>query len=136
PDGVERDVDPARPLDEHSEMLVHRLLVESVDLGRLGDSTGGNDLLRDRFDRRPPVPGEEKLGPLARKGACDRAANGASGSVDHRNLVLQHHLWFLSVRTSMMQTPRRRKIGRGRTAQFSPPPVSIQDGPTKSAERS
>jgi len=73
-------------------MLVHSLLVESVDLGRLGGSAGGNDLLSDRFDRWPEAPGEKNLSPLARKGACDSAADGASGSVDHRNFVVQHHL--------------------------------------------
>ena len=31
-------------------MLVHGLLVESVDLRRLGGSAGGNDVLGDRFD--------------------------------------------------------------------------------------
>src|SRR6266487_4267916 len=78
-------------------MLVHGLLVESVDLRRLGGSAGGNDLLGDRFDGCQVAPGEKQLGPLARKGACDSAADGASGSVDHRNLVRQQHLWFLSL---------------------------------------
>src|SRR5216683_6649426 len=77
-------------------MLVHSLLVESVDLRRLGGSAGGNDFLSDRFDRCPEAPGEKKLGPVARKGACDSTADRTSGSVDHRNFVLQHHLWFLS----------------------------------------
>src|SRR5918996_1372545 len=77
-------------------MLVHGLLVESVDLRRLGGSTGGNDVLGDNFDRCQGAPGEKEIGPLRRKGACDSAADRASGSVDHRNLVLQHHLWFLT----------------------------------------
>src|SRR5215207_9231420 len=143
-------------------MLVHSLLIESVDLRRLGGSTGGNDVLGDSFDRCQVAPGEKKLGPLRRKGVCDSAADRASGSVDHRNLVLQQHLWFLPVpwvvapahlmsqdrrlnssahgchfrhpstsgssEPSMMQTPRRRESGRPPTAQFAPPPVSIQDG--------
>jgi len=78
-------------------MLVHSLLVQSVDLRRLGGSAGGNDALSDRFDRCPEAPGEKKLGSLAREGACDSTADRASGPVDHRNLILQHHLWFLSV---------------------------------------
>src|SRR5688572_23050233 len=78
-------------------MLVHSLLVESVDLRRLGGSAGGNDVLGDNFDGCQVAPGEKKIGPLRRKGACDSAADHASGSVDHRNLVLQHHLWFLPV---------------------------------------
>src|SRR5215510_1413397 len=75
-------------------MLVHCLLVESVDLRRLGGSAGGNDVLSDRFDLRPKAPGEKKLCPLARKGACDRAADRASGSVDHSVLVLKQHCIF------------------------------------------
>src|SRR6266508_5163319 len=78
-------------------MLVHGLLVESVDLRRLGGSAGGNNVLGDNFDGCQVAPGEKKIGPLSRKGACDSAADRASGSVDHRNLVRQHHLWFLSV---------------------------------------
>ncbi len=78
-------------------MLVHGLFVEGVDLRRLGGSAGGNDVLGDNLDRCQVAPGEKQLGPLRPKGACDSAADRASGSVDHRNLVLQHHLWFLSV---------------------------------------
>src|ERR687897_1134331 len=79
-------------------MLIHSLLVESVDLRRLGGSAGGNDLLSDRFDRCQAAPGEKELGSLSREGACDSSADCASGPVDHCNLVLQHHLWFLSER--------------------------------------
>src|SRR6266540_4509242 len=73
-------------------MLVHGLLVESVELRRLGGSAGGNDVLSDRFDRCPLAPGEKNPGALAGKGTRDSAAGPASGSVEHRNLVLQHHL--------------------------------------------
>src|SRR5918994_1260153 len=78
-------------------MLVQGLLIESVDLGRLGGSAGGNDFLGDSFDGCQVAPGEKKIGPLRGKGACDSAADRASDSIDHRNLVLQHHLWFLPV---------------------------------------
>src|SRR5258708_28714724 len=72
-------------------MLVHRLLVESVDLRRLGGSAGRNDFLGDSFDRCQVAPGEKKMGTLRRKGTRDSAADPTSGSVDHRNLVVQHH---------------------------------------------
>src|SRR5262245_59392252 len=72
-------------------MLIYSLLVESVDLGRLGGPAGGNDLRSDRFDRCKFVPGEKSLGPLTRKGARDSAADAASSSVDHGNFVAQHH---------------------------------------------
>src|SRR5215218_3870284 len=77
-------------------MLVHCLLVESVYLHRLGGSACGNDVLSDRFDRFQAAPGEKHLGPLASKGECNSAAYGASSSVDHRNLVVQHHLCLRS----------------------------------------
>src|SRR5262245_35154222 len=77
-------------------MLVDGLLVESVDLGRRGGSSGGNDFLGDRFDGRSLAPGKKEPGPLARKGARDCAADRASGSVDHRNLVFQHHSGLLA----------------------------------------
>src|SRR5216684_8986316 len=86
-------------------MLVYSLLVESVGLRRLGGSAGGNDVLSDRFDRCLAAPGEKNLGPFARKGACDSTADRTSASVDHRNLVLQHHFWFLSVPGCSHPTP-------------------------------
>src|SRR5215203_1417288 len=77
-------------------MLVHCLLVESVYLHRLGGSACRDDVLSDRFDRFQAAPGEKHLGPLASKGECNSAAYGASSSIDHRNLVVQHHLCFPS----------------------------------------
>src|SRR5258708_26537949 len=73
-------------------MLTHSLLVESVALRRLGGSAGENDSPGDNFDGRPGASREKKLGPLTRKGTRDSAADPASSSVDHRNLVLEHHL--------------------------------------------
>src|SRR5262245_49684452 len=74
-------------------MPVHSLLVESVYLRPLGGSAGGNDVLGDQFDRYQLATGEKKLGPLARKGPRDGAADRASGSVDHRNFVPKHDVW-------------------------------------------
>src|SRR5262245_34829158 len=76
-------------------MLVHSPLVERVDLRRLGGSASGNGVLGYRFDWRQAPTGEKKLCPLARKGACDSAADRASGSVDHSVLVLKQHCIFL-----------------------------------------
>jgi hypothetical protein len=78
------------------QMLVHRLLVEGVDLRRVGGSASGTDVRGDNLDGYQGAPSEKHVGTLRRKRACDRAADRASGSVDHRDLVLQHHLWFLS----------------------------------------
>ena len=98
PDRVERDVEVARLVDHGLEVLVHGLLVEGVDRRRLGGPAGGNDLLGDRFDRCPVAAGDKQRGPLAHKGAGDRAADGAAGAVEHRDLVGQQHRWFLSGR--------------------------------------
>ena len=54
-------------LRSRTEMLVHSLLVERVDLRRLGGSAGGNDVLGDRFDRCQVAPGEKELGPSRAK---------------------------------------------------------------------
>jgi hypothetical protein len=44
-------------------MLVHSLLVERVDLRRLGGSAGGNDILGDRFDGARWRPVRNRVGP-------------------------------------------------------------------------
>src|SRR5260370_41536065 len=75
-------------------MVADGLLVESVDLRRLGGSAGGNDFFGDNFDACPVAPREKKLGPLTRKGTRDSAADRTSSSVDHRNLVLEQHHYF------------------------------------------
>src|SRR5438477_11068535 len=87
-------------------MPVHGLLVQSVDLRSLRGSAVGNDPLGDGFDGCQVAPGEKKIGPLRRKGVCNSAADRAAGSVDHRNLILQHHLWFLSVPGGHTLAPR------------------------------
>src|SRR5215813_6708165 len=79
-------------------MLVHSLLVESIDLRRLSGSAGGNDLLGDNFDGGQTVPGEKNLGPLRRKRTRDSAANAPSRSIDDRDLVLQLHVRFHSLK--------------------------------------
>src|SRR5262252_3795889 len=127
-------------------MLVHGLLVESVDLRRLGGSTGGNDFPGDSFDGCQVAPAEKEPGPFRRKGTRDSAADLASGSVDHRNLVLQHHLWFLLQHHLWflcvpgwshpnIQTPQRRENGREPSAQFGARPVSVLEVAEESERR-
>jgi hypothetical protein len=48
-------------------MPVHSLLVESVDLGRLGGSASGNDFLGDRFDRCQVAAGDKTSAPSLAK---------------------------------------------------------------------
>jgi hypothetical protein len=97
PDRVERDIDAARLTDDGLQMLVDSLLVERVNLRRLSGSTGGNDVLGNRLDRCTVMPSEKNLSPLVRKGACDSTADPTAGSVDHRHLVLENHLWLRSM---------------------------------------
>src|SRR5207245_10408705 len=87
-------------------MRVHSLLVESVYLRRLGESAAGNDFLGDNFDGCPVASREKKLGPLTRKGTRDSAADPASGSVDHRNPVLEHHLSLFCASPIQRRTAR------------------------------
>src|SRR5680860_976212 len=61
------------------------------DIAAAGGSAGSRDVVGDQVDGGPVAPGEKYLGTLRRKSACDRAADPASSSIDHRNLVLQHH---------------------------------------------
>ena len=92
PDGVERDIDTTGFLDHRLEMIVHSLLVESVDRRRLGGSAGVKNVPGDRIDRFREAPGDEQPGAFAGCGACDSTSDRTSASIDHDDLVLQHHL--------------------------------------------
>src|SRR6188474_2061666 len=87
-------------------MLGDGVLVESIDLRRLRESAGGNDLLSNRFDRRPEASGEKNPGPLTRKGACNSTARATSGSVDYSILALKYHeiSYCLGFRRSVWNT--------------------------------
>src|SRR4029450_1431289 len=74
-------------------MLGQSLLVKSVNLRGLGEASCGDDFTGDSLNRRLPSPRQKESRSFARKGARDSAADPASGSVDHRDFVLQHHLW-------------------------------------------
>src|SRR5882757_2618428 len=102
-------------------MLVHSLLIESVYLRHLGGSAGGNDFFGDNFDGCPVASREKKPGPLTRKGACDSTADRTSGSVDHCDLILEHHYlsyfrarWHSSLKRSSDAKKMRvaRRLGR------------------------
>ena len=117
-------------------MPVDRLLVERVDLGRLGGSAGGDDLRGERVDRCLETPGQKDRRSLAREGAGHRAADRAPCSVDHRDLVFENHFVSFPWRVlasaaawvpSKRQTRGRRESGRRPTAQFATRPVSIRE---------
>src|SRR5690348_14769257 len=102
-------------------MLVHSLLVESIDLRRCSECAAGNDIFSNGFDGCTAASGEKNLGPFAREGACGSTADRTSASVDHCNLVFQHHLCcapFLCASSrspTLIQTPRQRENGRCRS---------------------
>src|SRR5262245_23005012 len=93
-------------------MLIHGPLVERVDLRRLGGAAGGNYILGDSFDGRQMWTGEKQLGALARKSTCNSATDSTSGSIDHGDVVFEHHLWFPCPVPSKMLTPGGRETGR------------------------
>jgi hypothetical protein len=59
-------------------VLVHRLLVERIDVSGFGDATRGRDLLCHRIERREGTTSKRNACPLAGEGAGDRAAHGAA----------------------------------------------------------
>ena len=134
PDRVERDVDAARLVDHGLQMLSTACSSRASTSAASADPPAETMSLATASTGARWRPVRKSLAPSTRKGACDSAADRASGSVDHRNLVLQHHLWFLPSGWSMMQTPRARESGRPPTAQFAPRPVSIQDGSATSGK--
>ena len=62
-DRVERDIDAARLVDHRLQMPVHGLLVEGVDLRRLGGSAGGNDFLGEASTGARGRPVRNSLAP-------------------------------------------------------------------------
>jgi hypothetical protein len=78
-------------------MLVDSLFVGSVDLRRLGGSASGYDSLAIASTSARLRPVRKNSCPLARKGARNSTTDGTTGSVDHGNFVLEHHLCFLSL---------------------------------------
>jgi hypothetical protein len=91
-DGVERDVETARSLDHGAEVLVDGLLVEGVDLGRLGDAAGSHDLFGDGIDLRHVASCQEEPRSFACEGAGDGAADRTPGGIDDGSLVLKQHV--------------------------------------------
>ena len=91
-DGVEGDIDASGLPDHGAEVFLDRLLVQRIDLGALGAAAGSDDVARDGVDRGKVAPGQEDRRPFAGKGAGDRAADGASGSVDDGGFVLKQHV--------------------------------------------
>src|SRR5262245_64097481 len=96
-------------------MSVHGAFVESVDLRRLGGTSGGTDLPRDLFHRCPLAPGEKDPGSLARERSRDRAPDAPSSSVHDRDLVLEQHL-----RSPLPVPPESTILILGRMSWFGP----------------
>ena len=91
-DGVEGDVDASGLRDHRAEMFFDRLLVQRIDTGGLGAAAGGDDVARDGIDRGKVASGQEDRCTLAGKGAGDRAADSACGSVDDGGFVVKQHV--------------------------------------------
>jgi hypothetical protein len=101
-DGVECDVDTACARRDRIGVVGDGALVERVDLGCLGTSTSGRDLLGYSIERAERAPGEKDVRSLACESPGDGAADRAPASVDHGVFVLQQHLSLLRA----LRTPR------------------------------
>jgi hypothetical protein len=71
-------------------VLVHRALVERVDLGDVGHAARRGHLGRHGLEWRERATGQEEPGALAGEGLGDAAAHAAAGAVDHDVLVLEN----------------------------------------------
>src|SRR5215210_1228093 len=95
-------------------MLLDGLLVEGVDLRRLGHSSNRPYALGDHVELCDGAPGEEYPRPLAGESTGDRAAHLSSASVDHGVLTLEQHVhppvrWLLG---GLDPTPLRNRRAR------------------------
>src|SRR5262245_53801648 len=91
-DGVEGNVDGSNFRRDCADVLVNRLLVEGIDLRRLGDAAAADDVGCNRFYLGKVASTQKELCTLASECARHRAVDIPSGSVNQRNLVLQDHL--------------------------------------------
>ena len=90
--GVQRDVDSARLCRHGVGVLGDGALVEHVDLRHVGRIA---DVVRHRLEPGPRAAGEVDAGAGTRERTRDGAADRPAAAVDHRGLVLQHHLDLL-----------------------------------------
>src|SRR5215204_7332922 len=102
-DCVEGDVDASSLLGHGGGVILDGLLVQGIDLRRLGHSASRGNLLGHLIERLTGSTGEKHFSPFAGKCAGHRAADRASPSVDYGVLVLEQHLGtpLLIVRTGL-----------------------------------
>ena len=81
-DRVERDVETVSLVDYFAEVVVGGLLVEGVDLGRVGRSASGDDLLGDELDGRQGRPVRKTSAPSDANVRATAPPIAASRSVD------------------------------------------------------
>jgi hypothetical protein len=91
PDGVERDIDCRRLVDDAVEMAGHRVLVERVDLRAFRRSAGGPDFFGNAVEGVRLTPGQKDARAFAGKRTRDRGADSSCGTVDDGVLVFQQH---------------------------------------------
>jgi hypothetical protein len=99
-DQVEGDVDVTGIRRHGGGVLIDRVLVERVDLRRVGRSPRGANLPGDRLELRRCAAGEEDPGALAGERAGNGAADRPAPSVDHGVLVLEQHVYLLKSQVS------------------------------------
>jgi hypothetical protein len=92
-DGVEGDIYAPRSLHHLAEVSVNRLLVQSVDLRRLGHSPSRGYVLRDLVERCDSASCEKDPGSLAGESTGHRAAYFSSTPVDYSVLPFEQHVY-------------------------------------------
>jgi hypothetical protein len=95
-DGIEGDVDASGCRRHRVGVPIDGLLVQPVDLRRLGPAATGANLPSHFLELGQSASGKEDPRSFAREGKGNRAADRAPASVDHRILVPQQH-WILLV---------------------------------------
>ena len=90
-DGVERNVEPARRLEDLGDVAFDGRFVQSVDQEGLRRSARRDDLLGHALDFAERPAGEEDPRAFASEDPGYGAANSPTGAIDDRRFVLEKH---------------------------------------------
>src|SRR5215467_7571322 len=85
---IQQDINAARLLRHPIQVGLHGLLIQSIDLGGVGDATRLLNLGGELLDRREPATREKDRRPLGRKLFGDPCSNFATCAKDDGVLVL------------------------------------------------
>src|SRR5205814_9437150 len=89
--GIEADVNAPSAVDHLAHVRLDRLFVERIGLACLRRHAAEAELAGERPERLDAATGEEQPRALPCEGIGYRRSDGAGGSVDDGDLVLEHH---------------------------------------------